>query len=98
MKNEEIVKIVADSFGVSAVRMSSKDRSEDVTTAKIAFSGLTKAYLKATTVNVLIGVSAPSLRKYVAQCGELLKSDKEFSKRYKEAEVKLKETIKSINL
>ena len=85
MNNEDIIKIVADVFGINAVRMSSKDRSKDVTIAKIAYCGLVKDIQKATTINVLLGISAPSMRKYISECSNLLKTNKRFANKYNTA-------------
>lgn len=82
MDNEKIVQLVSDSFGVSAVRMASKDRSKEITIAKIAYCGLVRDIQKATTINLIMGISTPSVRKYIALCDENRKKDKDFAKKY----------------
>lgn len=89
MKNDEIVSVVSNIFGITAIQLGSKDRSENVTTAKIAYCGLVRDIQKFTTINLMLGISTPSAKKFIKKCDELLQTDENFSSLYYKAQEKL---------
>jgi len=84
--NEAIISIVASVFGISAIELCSKERRREVSLAKSAYCGLMKNKIKFSTINVLLGISTPSAKKFIKQCDILLNTDTHFAELYRKAQ------------